>query len=246
MNKNFIIVGTPRSGTTFVCDVLAQEQDIWIPKYPNYEPFNPAVSKRVSRDVKTHVFDQDAIVKKFINYKTKLDSKYFGFKTFPSFHSDLKDLIRNNDLDVIIVLRKDIWKVIGSMMIAVDNEDYIGSSKKHEPFVFEPTHREKRRIRTFFNQTCRSYWELENSFQQNLKIIDKIYFEDLINDPIRPNLNIYFERELKFEAGYDDSDDMCRYVKNFDEMKNFILEEVKGFQTHYSALPEYITRQLEL
>lgn len=27
MNKNFVIVGTPRSGTTFVCDVLNKFED---------------------------------------------------------------------------------------------------------------------------------------------------------------------------------------------------------------------------
>jgi hypothetical protein len=246
MNKNFIIVGTPRSGTTFVCDVLSQQEGIWLPKYPNYEPFNPSILKRVSKDVKTHVFDQDSIIKKFINYKSKMNSEYFGFKTFTGFHSDLKELIRNNNLDVIIILRKDIWKVIGSMMVAIDNNDYTGSSKKHKPFIFETTFREKRRIRTFFNRMCRTYWELENSFQTNLNIVDKIYFEDLVSNPIRPKLNHYFDRELAFDTKYDDKDDLYRYVENFDEMKKFILDEVKDFSVHYSALPEYILKELEL
>jgi len=247
MNKNFIIVGTPRSGTTFICDVLSQQEGIWIPNYSNYEPFNPVVLKIVSRNIKTHAFDQDAVIKKFINYKSKINSEYFGFKTtFTNFHSDLRELIKKNNLDVIIILRKDIWKVIGSMMVAIDNDDYIGSSKKHEPFVFESEFREKRRIEVFFNQLCRSYWEIENSFQRDLKIIDKIYFEDLIIDPVRPKLNEYFNRNLIFDTGYNDSDQIDTYIKNFQEMKDFILKEAKSFPSHYSALPDYIKKELEI
>lgn len=242
MNKNFIIVGTPRSGTTFLCDVLNSFDDIWIPKYPNYEPFNPNVLKKVSLTVNNNAFDQDAIIKKFISYKPNKKATYFGFKTFLSFHSNLKDLIRDNNLDVIIILRKDIWKVIGSMMIAIDHNDYLGSSKKHEPFVFEKTSREIRRIQVFFNQICRVYWELENIFSKDLNIVDKFYFEDLIENNKRPLLNEYFQRDILFDHGYNDNDDMSKYVVNFQEMKNFILEEINQYQIHYSSLPEYIRK----
>ena len=242
MNKNFVIVGTPRSGTTFLCDTLNDFDDIWIPKYPNYEPFNPNVLKKVSVTSNHNAFDQDAIIKKFVSYKSSKKVTYFGFKTFLSFHSNLKDLIKENDLDVIIILRKDIWKVIGSMMIAVDNNDYIGSSKKHQPFIFEKTSREIRRIQVFFNQICRVYWELENIFSKDLNIIDKFYFEDLIENKERPLLNEYFQRTIYFNHGYNDNDDISKYISNFQVMKNFILEEVNQYQTHYSSLPEYIRK----
>ena len=245
MSKNFIIVGTPRSGTTFVCDVLNGFDDIWIPKYPNYEPFNPNVLKKVSLTAKHNAFDHDTIVKKFIGHKSNKGAEYFGFKTFLSFHSNLRELIKDNDLDVIILLRKDIWKVIGSMMIAIDNNDYIGSSKKYQPYIFEKTSREKRRILTFFNQTCRVYWELENTFSKDLNILDKFYFEDLIENNRRPSIESYFEREIVFDHKYDNNDDISKYISNFQEMKDFILEEVSQYQQHYSALPDYISQHLK-
>ena len=69
MNKNFGIVGTPRSGTTFVCDVLNKFDDIWIPEFPNYEPFNPHNLHRLANSIKNNSFDQDLIIKKFISLK---------------------------------------------------------------------------------------------------------------------------------------------------------------------------------
>lgn len=245
MNKNFIIVGTPRSGTTFLCDILSQLQGVWMPRYPNYEPFNPTVLMKVSVDLNSDIFDHDAIVKKFISMKNQKQCEYFGFKTFTGFHSDFKQLIRDNDLDVVIMLRKDFWKVVGSKLVAIDNGNYIGTSKRFKPFVFDKSIREKRRIKTFFNHLCRAYWLLENRMN-DLKIIDKVYFEDLIIDPVRPKINEYFNRELKFDTGYNDNDSIYSYVSNFDELKSYLLEDVKKFKIHYGALPEYLLEQLEL
>jgi len=246
MNKNFVIVGTPRSGTTFVCDVLNEFDDIWIPEFPNYEPFNPHNLHRLANSMKNNSFDQDSIIKKFISVKSKKNVDYFGFKTFLSFHSDLKNLIKDNDLDVILILRKDIWKVIGSMLIAIDHNDYIGSSKKHDPFIFVESKREVRRIMTFFNQLCRTYWELENLFAKDSNIIEKLYFEDIVNNNIANNLDTYFNKKIIFDHNYNDTDDINSYIGNFEELQSLIMEEVKKNHTHYSALPSYIVNQLAL
>lgn len=246
MNKNFIVVGTPRSGTTFVCDVLSKFDDIWIPKFPNYEPFNPNVLIKLSQSINDHAFDHDSIIKNFISFKSDKNAEYFGFKTFLSFHSNIRDLVKDNDLDVILILRKDFWKVVGSMLIAIDNNDYIGTSKKYKPYKFEITKREVRRVITFFNHLCRTYWELENSFFNESTVIDKIYFEDLIENPNRPALEKYFERTIEFNHGYNDDDSIYSYIENFDEMRDFILSEVKKYKIHYSALPDYIKKQFEI
>lgn len=246
MNKNFVIVGTPRSGTTLVCDVLNQFEDIWIPEFPNYEPFNPHNLPRLTEAMRNNSFDQDLIVKKFISHKYKKNVDYFGFKTFLSFHSDLKNLIKDNNLDVILILRKDIWKVMGSMLIAIDHNDYIGSSKKHHPFVFVESKREVRRIMTFFNQLCRSYWELENLFTNGFSVIEKLYFEDIITDTIPNNLNLYFGKEIIFNHNYNNEAGHSSYIENFEELQNFIMQEIKNHHIHYSALPEYVINQLAL
>lgn len=246
MNKNFVIVGTPRSGTTFICDALNQFDDIWIPEFPNYEPFNPHNLHRLTESIKNNAFDQDLIIKKFISLKSRKNIDYFGFKTFLSFHSNLKNLIKDNNLDVILIMRKDIWKVIGSMLIAIDHNDYLGSSKKYDPFVFVESKREIRRIMTFFNHLCRSYWELENTFANNFNVVEKMYFEDIIKNNNTNNLDNYFDKKIIFDFNYDDNDSIYFYMKNFEELQDLIMKEVKKYHVHYSALPYYIKSQLDL
>jgi hypothetical protein len=246
MNKNFVIVGTPRSGTTFVCDVLNEFDDIWIPGFHNYEPFNPHNLYGLTELIKNNAFDQDRIIKKFISAKSKKNVDYFGFKTFLSYHSDLKNLIKDNNLDVILILRKDIWKVIGSMLVAIDHNDYIGSSKKHDPFIFVESKREVRRIMTFFKQLCRVYWELENLFAKESNVIEKLYFEDIVNNNISNNLDTYFNKKIIFDHNYNNDDNISSYIGNFEELQSLIMEEVKKNHMHYSALPSYIVNQLAL
>jgi hypothetical protein len=226
--------------------VLNEFDDIWIPGFHNYEPFNPHNLYGLTELIKNNAFDQDRIIKKFISAKSKKNVDYFGFKTFLSYHSDLKNLIKDNNLDVILILRKDIWKVIGSMLVAIDHNDYIGSSKKHDPFIFVESKREVRRIMTFFKQLCRVYWELENLFAKESNVIEKLYFEDIVNNNISNNLDTYFNKKIIFDHNYNNDDNISSYIGNFEELQSLIMEEVKKNHTHYSALPSYIVNQLAL
>ena len=81
MSKNFIVVGTPRSGTTFFCRTLDQYQDIWIPRFDNYEPFNPHGLGLASKRLNQCLYDQNSAVQKMIKAKKNmrgsiLDSKH--------------------------------------------------------------------------------------------------------------------------------------------------------------------------
>ena len=42
--------------------------DIWIPEFPNYEPFNPHNLHRLADSIKNNSFDQDLIIKKFMRH----------------------------------------------------------------------------------------------------------------------------------------------------------------------------------
>jgi hypothetical protein len=59
------------------------------------------------------------------------------------------------------------------------------------------------------------------------------------------NINEYFKKEIFFSVNYTE-DPIEKYITNFDELKTFILEEVHRSKHHYSALPEYILKELEL
>jgi hypothetical protein len=248
MNKstNFIILGTPRSGTTFFCETLNQQSNIWIPEFTNSEPFNPANVIQISSTIQTNLFDQNAIIEKLIDTKNKRNVEYFGFKTFLSWHNDISSVIDRHQLSIFLILRKNIWKVLASMLIAIDNKDFQGSSKRFEPFYYDGSNREQRRIFTIFNNLCRDYWWSENVFHNHANLIEKIYLEDLIENNISfEKVNNYFKKEIQFSANYTE-DSIDEYVKNFEELKKFILEKVHLSKYHFSALPTYILQELEL
>jgi hypothetical protein len=245
--KNFIIFGTPRSGTTFFCKTLNSEKNIWIPEFTNFEPFNPQIIPTTSTKFKTHMFDHSAVMQKLINAKEERNKEYLGIKSFVSYHADVTRLIENNQLAIFIMMRKNIWKVLGSLLVAIDNSDFVGSSKRFIPFKFENTNRERRRIFGMFDRLCRYYWWSENILSKHNNFIEQIFFEDLVNAGTVQfsGVNNFFNKEILFSANYTE-DDLEKYFQNFDEFKSVILERVNSAPYHYSALPEYILKELDL
>jgi hypothetical protein len=246
MSNNFIVVGTPRSGTTFFCRTLDQYPDIWIPGFGNYEPFNPHGLDLSSKRLNQCLYNQNSAVQKMIKAKKKYEAEYFGFKTFITWHNDFLNLVEYNNLDIFVVLRKDIWKVLGSLLIAIDNGDYSGSSKNYEPFYFSDTNREKRRIISYFFELCKSYWYCEKVLTNHATFVDKIYLEDFDKkDVVIKSINNYFQKNILFNTDFKE-DDYEKYYKNFEEFRTFILEYVYSAKEHYSEMPDYIKNLLEL
>lgn len=245
-STNFIILGTPRSGTTFFCNTLNSYSNIWIPEFPNSEPFNPSIISQTSNIFKSNMFDHNAIIRKMISFKEKNGHEYFGFKTFLSWHTDISSIINENELSIFLMLRRDIWKVLTSLLIAIDNKKFGGSSKRFEPFYYDGSNRERRRIFVIFQNLCRDYWWSENVGHHHASLIEKIYLEDIIGKDISfKKINDYFKKEISFSVNYTE-DSIEKYITNFDDLKTFILEEVHCSKYHYSALPEYILKELEL
>lgn len=246
MSKNFIVVGTPRSGTTFFCRTLDQYPDIWIPGFGNYEPFNPHSLNIAAEKFNQCIYDQNSAVQKMIRSKKRYSAEYFGFKTFLTWHNNFLDLIEYNNLDVFVVLRKDIWKVLGSLLIAIDNSDYSGSSKNYQPFYFSDTNREKRRIISYFFELCKSYWYCEKVLSDHRMFVDKIYLEDFDKKDVSiTSIDEYFQRPILFNTNYH-QDDYTKYYQNFEEFKSFILDHVHSAKEHYLEMPNYIKNLLEL
>jgi hypothetical protein len=245
--KNFIIFGTPRSGTTFFCKTLNLEKNIWIPEFKNFEPFNPQITPTASNKFKTHMFDHNAVMQKLINAKKDQKKEYLGIKSFVSYHSDVSNLIEHNQLAIFIMMRKNIWKVLGSLLVSIDNSDFAGSSKRYKPFYFENNNREKHRIFGIFDRFCRYYWYSENVLSKHKNFVEQIFFEDLIdkNNLQFDGVNNFFNKKISFSANYIE-DDLEKYFQNFDEFKSVILERVNSSPYHYSALPEYILKEFNI
>jgi hypothetical protein len=248
-SKNFVVTGTPRSGTTFFCNTLKTYPHVWIPEFSNIdnaEPFNPVNTVEVSNTLQLPVFDQNLVIQQLLQDKSTVNAEYFGFKTFLSYHNNMSSLIDHNQLDVFVILRKNIWSVLASLLLAQDNKDYNGSSKRFSPFYYDGSNREERRIFTMFYSLCKDYWYSENVWHSHPRLVEKIYFEDLIKPNVSfKKINNYFGQEIDFFANYTD-DSVEKYFKNFDHVKKVILRRVHQSKYHFLALPDYIRTELDL
>ena len=244
--KNFLVTGTPRSSSTWFCKTLNSHENIWVPEFPNYEPFNPHAIPKITNKLKVSLFDQFAVIDTLKKEAEKKEVDYLGIKTFNSYHYSIPNLIDAYDFSIFLLLRKNIWKVLGSLLVAVDNKNFEGSSKRFEPYFFENSHREKRRILSIFDRICLNYWLAENYFCNHKNFIEKIYMEDIIDGQTSfEKINNFFAMDIDLSNIYKE-DDLSFYYKNFDEFKNFIVTHCKSAPYHYSALPDYILKELDL
>jgi hypothetical protein len=248
-SKNFVVTGTPRSGTTFFCNTLKTCPGIWIPEFSNIdnaEPFNPVNTVEVSNALQLPLFDQNAVVQKLIKNKTNNSAEYFGFKTFLAYHNNMSLLVEHNQLDVFVILRKNIWSVLASFLLAQDNKNYNGSSKRFSPFYYDGSNREERRIFTMFYSLCKDYWYSESVWASHPRLVEKIYFEDLIEPGASfEKINQYFEQKINFDAHYT-KDSIEKYFENFGQVKEIILRRVHNSKHHFLALPQYLLTELDL
>jgi hypothetical protein len=239
--KSFIVVGNPRSGTTVIAKHLAQLPNVTMPALPHFELFNTWSNLPTSCLVNHPIFDQSGVVAELISQQQS-NTKYFGFKTLAYNCPELSKIIQDNQLDVIVVLRKNIWKVLGSALITLDHHEYSKSGKTFEPYQLILSNREITRIRSLFHKILATYWLLENF---NIEIVDKIYFEDLLLDPVRPKINAYFDQEVRFDLHYDDSDDISKYFAKFQQIKKLLLKDRDQYPNYFSVLPDYIKQHFD-
>ena len=67
-SKNFVVTGTPRSGTTFFCNTLKTYPHVWIPEFSNIdnaEPFNPVNTVEVSNTLQLPGLNGSALSRVF-------------------------------------------------------------------------------------------------------------------------------------------------------------------------------------
>lgn len=243
-SKNFVVLGTPRSGTTFFCKTLAQLPNVWLPPFLTYEPFSQVNVEQVSNAFRVPQFDTDAMVAKLLGLKQKRNVEYFGFKTFLSQQYDISKMLDTNGFAIFLVLRKDIWKVLCSGLVALVNKNYAGSSKRFAPFHFDGSNMVQRLVAHTFSELCRDYWWAENVGNKNPNLVETIYFEDLIRpQAVFNGVNEYFQQVLSFDADYKE-DSIDQYIDNFNQLKVFVMEIVRKAPYNYATLPTYVKDHL--
>lgn len=228
--KRFVILGIPRSGTKFLCNTLDKYSDISFPV--RHEPFTHLGNAGVVSDYyDTSTLDVDGVISKFPT------NQYSGFKVFPGTPPyDIKRIIKQYDMKVIGLIRRDGWKVLGSNMVATQQVDFGISSKMlpqryyySQDNMFELTHM----MRVIDHYLMSVY-----TINQTADIL--LHFEELIEDGYtKRHLNSYFKRRIEFNSGYDDSHDYSHYFENFDVVKKAVLKYVDKNIKKYDIVPSW-------
>ena len=221
MQKNkFFILGLPRSGTTAIANTLS-DNNIYMYSSEKVEGIV---------DNESYLFEPFALAnrKVVLDWKHKLHytiepkfkKEYNGFKVILGDQVNIHSLSQDFNYRPLIVIRKDIWKVIFSKIAAsyATHEEtgpigvYLQSSRtaKADFTKFLPT---IPRLEFFLGNMIKAIYELENETYM-LDPIDIIYFEDFIKPNTTYNkINKYFGKEITFNLNYNDEfNDISEYL----------------------------------
>lgn len=244
MQKNkFFILGLPRSGTTAVAKTLN-----------SYDNVHMHSTKKVEGvvDNESYLFEPFALAnsKVVLDWRHKLQytiepkfkKDYNGFKIILGDQVNIRSLAQDFNYRPLIVIRKDIWKVIFSKIAAsyATHEEtgaigtYLQSSRTaNADFTkFRPT---VPRLEFFLGTFIKAIYELENE-TYILDPIDIIYFEDFIKpDTTYNKINKYFEKEITFNLNYNDEFDVI----------NEYLSEAGWTSNQYKYLASRIDAMIE-
>lgn len=227
MNR-FVVTGTPRSATTFFCSVLKKHYGIsMVPEAKgNKSPLDtelfPPHDDRIKPSKFTGVnnYDNNRTIEVWSDKVTNEHTKFVGFKTFPMYHYDNLKMIEYNDLSVILLMRKNLWKVLASLITAMNSTTWNKSGlvvKKYtysyDPFTYYM-------LRNTVDHIFNFLWYFENKLSRHDNYVTTVYFEDLIKRNYTNNdLNKYFNSTIVFNADYDDSSKPSDYISNISEIK---------------------------
>ena len=227
MNK-FCLTGLPRSGTTFFLKTLREQPNIYVPK-PNihFEPF-------ATLQHNFHIsFDEN-----IARMSPPGTADYFGFKCFPT-HSNNMVRLFEDGYQFFVLLRKDFWKVFGSVSTGAQDNHFHESSRGKKIAA----HDLKTFVKNHTNLACtllQNYYDFEMWYRNHYRTIDVLYFEDLIKpDATFESVNKYFDQEIIFNANYVDDGNPDDYFP--DPLYKIMLRaHVKNRLVIPSDMPQYI------
>jgi hypothetical protein len=243
MNTDFIILGPPRSGSSWFAGEFAKEDDILMSgcKDDNYEAFNSVNAIPLSNILKVDAFNHQNIIDFYRKYKLQQGKTYLGFKSFPTWHYDLRKILNDNNFKIILLLRKSFLKTLGSLSIAYREENFLSSSIAAEKLDFENNPIFYRHFYLMINSVTNSIYASENWISENPNLLTKIYFEDLIKTKnyTNDNINEFLQREKYFITDYEDRP-WEEYFLEPDKVKKFVKKLFEDNSYHYKALPDYV------
>ncbi|MEL0081863.1 MAG: hypothetical protein VW985_02335 [Gammaproteobacteria bacterium] len=233
--KKFALLTTGRTGSTGLMDSLAGFADIAVPNKQidcrDNELLHPTSVERISREYQRlsgmPVTDELSLIRAF--YQCNEHAAYAGFKSMPNRHRHLRQLLQQENLQVITLIRQDLASTVASFIIAIDAGTWRrDGGEQINRFTFGPDY-EKRALGhlTYILNSVR----IINAIPGAIPLV----FEQLC-EPGYSNaaLDNYFNRPVALAYPKKPTSG-SEYVENWELFKNFIHAASKRIQQNQPA-----------
>lgn len=220
--KMFCLLTAGRSGSTALIDVLAEHDDILVPNKQiecvDNELLHP---KNVGNYIRHYqelsglpITDEIALIKAF--FASGANYKYAGFKSMPTRHRNLSDLVNLPGLQVITLIRNDLASTVASFIVAADNGTWRRSGEKQaHRITFGPKYAERALAHLrYIEASHRQLHSLPNAIH--------LRYEDLVTPGFaNEQLDTYFGRPIRLKKTGKPTE-AASYVDNWQHFKAFI------------------------
>jgi len=223
--KRFCVLTTGRTGSTSLLDALSCYEDIAVPdkqiNCPDNELFHPErvrqhaveYSKLTGMESRNEQLLLDAF------FHSNKQAAFAGFKTMPNRHQDTQAFFRDNNIQVITLLRDDIASTVASFIVAADFNTWRrngGEQKFNATFI--PEH--EQRVISHLTYILSSM-EL---FKTYSNVIHLTYEELCKDDFCSRELDDFFQHQIKLQQPKQPISGES-YINNWDEFTRFVEDQ---------------------
>ena len=220
LTKKFIVTGTPRSGTTFLCKQFASLDNVVMYNDFDYEPFGAYGG----------VLNEEEYLRQL---QENNPGKIVGLKAFWEDTFMMREHIRS--FDPIVLIRKDIQTVYLSLLVLYrqgydenkSSRNRMGASEM-EYSDFGLTHIAHTLLKTYY-------------YSERMPFLFKLYFEDLHQGNSR--LEYYFENKLDIDPKYSGSS-LTDYHPDPQRFLDILKRTALGMD--HRNLPDYVRANLHI
>jgi LPS sulfotransferase NodH len=240
--KRFLVVGHPRSGSTFLIQRLARAVGADTPFVNHEELFN--VYERLFNGL-TLQLDGSSEVGMLQAFLARSTKRIAGLKTIPSFHREWNDIVNIVDLQFITISRRDVLSSIASMLL---------SEKTHcwEKSAREQLEGQKRQFSEWFRDRRHQEMvlgEMLNRFLFSLRALEQLnarsstislYCEDLAGGRFESKqINEYFEQSIVLR-GFKSATNYRECFEDADLFRDTVIAFLRSVLQHDSFVPRLI------
>jgi hypothetical protein len=218
--KKFIVTGTPRSGTTFLCKQIAALDNVVMYDDWDYEPFGGYGG----------VLDEEEYLRQL---QSDHPDKIVGLKTFWQDSFFMNEHLKR--FDPIVLIRKDIQKVYLSLIVLYRRGYDQDKSSRWRPGAETIEYSD-------FGLTSAAHTLLKTYYySEKMPNLFKLYFEELTKE--NTILDDYFENKVNLDPGYTGST-LTDYHPDPERFLSILKRTALGM--NHKKLPYYVRENLHI